>query len=177
VSSAVPTNGFEVAEALEPDPDRGVQIAEVVRIANFLEPPASASPVEVDRSARAVGSAAAHDDELLSEACDHARRLVAVGQYARGVVELLSKARGDSSTPGAAAHQRITVTQRHDRLVLAVDGALTGELGKQLVEAVDAAVAVAPAVAVDLGGVHEWTADGLACLDQCTKRGAEIQDS
>ncbi len=177
MSNAERANGFELAEALEPAPRRGDRIADIVRIAEFLGPPASASPAEIERSARAVSVAAGHDGELLSEACHEALRLVSEGRCARGVVSLLSEARRELPVTVAAGGPRIVIAPDHGRLVLKVSGVLTGELGDQLVETVEAALAVAPAVALDLRAVREWTAEGLEGVSLCAERGVVFEAS
>jgi hypothetical protein len=72
---------------------------------------------------------------------------------------------------------RIVIARDNDQIVLKVSGALTRELGDQLVDAVDAAAAIAPDVALDLRDVGEWTAEGLESLDRCADRGIRLERS
>lgn len=163
--------GFDVAEAMEPRPPFTVQVDAVVRAAEFLEPTAAASTTEVVRAASEVLEVAHHDQHILREAQQTVRRRLAAGHCTRGAALILSTARRRDVD---CRRQRIQISRDERRVCLKVTGPLTGDFGELVVQAVDSAADTALAVALELSGVHEWTAQGLASLERCVRRGADL---
>jgi hypothetical protein len=166
--------GFDVAEAMEPRPPLAAQVDAVVRTAEFLDPTSTASPAEVARAASQVAEVAHHDAKVLEQAQETGRRRLFEGRCTRGAVLVLSTARRRSAD---ASRQGIRIRRHDGRVTLAVTGPLTGVFGESVAAAVAAAAETAPMVTLDLDGVHEWTAQGLASLERCIQLGADLDGS
>jgi hypothetical protein len=68
----------------------------------------------------------------------------------------------------------LSITRDDESLTVGLAGALTGELGEQLLEITKVALTVTPDVVIDLGAVTEWTHEGLDALSECAGLGARL---
>ncbi len=148
MTDSMSVHGFDVAETLEPTPPRDERIAEVIGLAEYLEPSASTSETEIERSATEISDAVRHDGELLRDAQRVAQQRLSQGRCTGRVVSLLAAAR--RRLRGERRGHQIVITGEHDRLVLKVSGPLTAHLGRRLEEVVNTAMEITPAVALDL---------------------------
>ncbi len=79
-----------------------------------------------------------------------------------------------STYAGPQRPGNLSISQTDDCVTVAVSGLLDRELGDQLVEVVEAALAVSPRVALQVASVHRWTWAGLDALTSCVDRGAVL---